>query len=117
VEIAWMKGASIFEYDPDVSDRLIMYLQKYWPVRTISVHVCCAPMVIRRFVMPIVHALVDPWCRSRLQIHNVSENEITNALSEYGIEKEMLPTEMGGTVELNPSEWIAQRRALEMEEL
>lgn len=74
-------------------------------------------MVIRRFVLPIIRALAGPWMRAREIVHNVPESEITNALSEYGIEKEMLPTEMGGTVELNVSEWIAQRRALEMEEL
>jgi hypothetical protein len=52
-----------------------------------------------------------------VQVHDVSENEIVHALSEYGISREMLPTEMGGTVELNPTEWIAQRRAAEMEEI
>ena len=52
-------------------------------------------------------------------IHDVPENEILGALSEYGISKEILPTMMGGGVDLDvwlPT-WIAQRRALEMEEI
>jgi hypothetical protein len=49
--------------------------------------------------------------------HDVAETEILEVLSQYGLEKAMLPTLMGGTVELNLEEWIANRRAVEMEEL
>jgi hypothetical protein len=31
--------------------------------------------------------------------------------------KDMLPTQMGGTIELSQSEWIANRRAVELEEI
>jgi len=60
---------------------------------------------------------MDTRGRSRIAVHDVPENENAEALSDYGIEKHMLPTEMGGSFEFNPSEWIANRRAAEMEEL
>ena len=66
---------------------------------------------------PIIYALLDRTRRSRLVIHDVGETEILEALSQYSLEKAMLPTQMGGTVELNLEEWIANRRAVEMEEL
>jgi len=49
-------------------------------------------------------------------IHDgVPESEIVDALSQYGILQHMLPTEMGGTLQLDLSEWIAYRRSVEME--
>ena len=62
-------------------------------------------------------AFADKRFRARTIAHDVSENEILDVLSKYGIQKEMLPTEMGGSIELNRSEWIANRWAVEMEEI
>jgi hypothetical protein len=55
--------------------------------------------------------------RSRNNIHDLPPEQVANALSSFGISKEMLPTQMGGSIELNLSEWIAKRRAVEMEEI
>lgn len=116
VDIAWMKDVTIFDYDAQVFEVGVLYYQNYWPVKPVAVHLCCLPGVIGRYVVPIIHAVIDKWSRSRTRIHSVEAN-IVDTLQEYGIEKEMLPTMIGGTFELDPSEWIAQRRATEMEEL
>jgi hypothetical protein len=62
---------------------------------------------------------VDKTGRYRTLIHDVPENEILATFAEYGISKEVLPTEVGGDVDVDTwlSTWIAQRRALEMEEI
>lgn len=65
---------------------------------------------------PLLMALMDARGRSRIKFHGIPENAAAEVLSSYGIEKETLPTEMGGSVVLNQQEWIANRRALEMEE-
>ena len=44
-------------------------------------------------------------------------NEIANVFSSYGILKDMLPTSMGGSIQLNQSEWIAKRQVIDIEEL
>ena len=49
--------------------------------------------------------------------HNVPETEIIESLSQYGILGSMLPTEMGGRVEFSQTEWLSQRRSIEMEEI
>jgi hypothetical protein len=46
---------------------------------------------------------------------DVPDSQLLGILSDYGILKEMLPTKMGGTVQLNQAEWIANRRAAEPE--
>lgn len=70
-----------------------------------------------RAIKPIVLALMHKELRSRFFIHDVPEGEILASLAPYGLEKDMLPTKMGGTVELNVSDWIEMRRAIEMEEI
>lgn len=117
VEVTWHKECSLWDYNPSVYDRLIVGLQCYWPIRNIAAHVCCPPKIFARWLFPVLNALTDPCMRARVQVHDVPPSEIVNTLSVYGIQKEMLPTEMGGELEVNPSEWIAERRAAEMEEL
>lgn len=61
--------------------------------------------------------LTDKRSRSRTTFHEVPESEIVKELSKYGIHGSMLPVEMGGSVKFDQAEWIAQKRAAEMEEL
>lgn len=65
----------------------------------------------------IIHAFTDKWTRTRTLMHDVPASEIISELSKYGIVESMLPTSMGGTFQLDQAEWIAGRRAAEMEEI
>lgn len=65
----------------------------------------------------VLFALTNKCVRSRVVFHDVPESELLDSLSKFGILKDMVPTDMGGTVLLDRSEWIANRRALEMEEI
>lgn len=80
-------------------------------------HSCCAPTVVRRLLAPIAFGMLDEWTRSRTLIHDSPEDEILGVLSGYGIEKEMIPILMGGTLEFSQLAWIADRRAAELEAL
>lgn len=59
----------------------------------------------------------DKESRLRTIIHTVPESELLPALAEYGILESVLPTDIGGSLNFDQSEWIVQRRAIEMEEL
>lgn len=117
VEVVWNRDVTFCDYDQKVSDRLLMLFQHSWPIRSIGLHACCPPKLCVRFVLPFLRALQGKASRLRTKVHGVPESEIIKVLAEYGILKYMLPTEMGGTVELNQSEWLANRRAVEMEAL
>jgi hypothetical protein len=60
---------------------------------------------------------MDKHARSRRLFHDVPESQLLDVLSDYGILKEMLPTEKGGTVPFNQSEWIANRRVVELKDI
>lgn len=117
VDVVDLRGFTIFDYDPMIFDRTITYYHQFFPVKPVAVHLCCPTSIVARVVVPVVNALIDTWSRSCTRVHNVPPHDIVRTLLAYGIEKEMLPTIVGGTVELDASEWIAQRWAAEMEEL
>lgn len=50
-------------------------------------------------------------------MHNVPEDEIIKVLAKYGLIEDILPTQMGGSLVLDQSEWIDSRRAAELEEI
>jgi hypothetical protein len=113
----WCKNATIWDHDSYFARKMSYYSHHAWPIKSMPTHVCCPELAPLRFVKPIALALLDRSHRSRLVLHNTTESEILEVLSRYGLEKTMLPTQMGGTVELNLEEWVANRRAVEMEEL
>lgn len=100
-----------------VYGKLSHFEKTCWPIKFIGAHICGSPSIVFRIIKPILNAMTDRRGRSRMVIHDVPENTLLEALSGYGIMKNMLPTEMGGTVQPNQAEWIASRRAAEMEEI
>jgi len=68
-------------------------------------------------IKPLMFALKDKESRSRTLFHDVPENRIVETLANFGIQKHMLLTDMGGSLEFGQRDWIASRRAAEMEEI
>lgn len=66
---------------------------------------------------PIAFVIMGKEARTRFRVHDESPHEIAESLSSYGIGKDMIPTQIGGSLQLDPSKWLANRRAIEMEEI
>jgi hypothetical protein len=62
-------------------------------------------------------SVMDKHARSRTLFHDVPESQLLDVLSDYGILKEGLPTEMGGAILLDQAEWMASRRTAELGEI
>ena len=116
VFIGWFKNSSLFDFDRKVFGALIYYEKSCLPIKAVGSHACCSPNIVVRMIKPFVDAMMDSRGRTRVMIHDAPENEIVEILAGYGIQKDMLPTTMGGSIELNLCEWIANRRAVELEE-
>ena len=117
VLVDYLKDFTIWDFDRGLYDKLVYFMLNCWPVKIIACHVCYAPWIFRKFVKPVAYAVMDTHMRSRILIHDVQESQLLDVLSNYGIHKEMLPVEMGGTVKLDQAEWIANRRASEPMEI
>ena len=117
VLVIWDKNTSINDYDRRLYDLYARFEADCWPVKVLAVHICSPSIFGFHFAKPMIYALVDTRIRSRMVIHDVPDSQIFQNLSSYGILKHMLPAEMSGTVQLNPSNWIATRRVAELREI
>jgi hypothetical protein len=140
VHVVWDKYSSIRDFDRYLWDRYLRHMTNAWPIKSVAIHSCCTPFIVVRFIKPskssggngetalyfgiflltnlyvVLFALINKDIRSRMVFHG-PESELFNSLSAYGILKSMLPSYMGGDVDMNMTEWIENRRALEMEEI
>lgn len=118
VQVMWDLKTSLFDYDRRVYDRMNYFDTSAWPVKIAAFHDCCPPAFMTQIIKPLMFALKDRESRSRTLFHDVPAIDIIDILAKFGIGKDMLPTNMeGGTVELNLRDWIAERRAIELEEI
>jgi hypothetical protein len=117
VYIIWDRDSTIWDFDYKLQSRLTYLDRSCWPVKLVAAHPCCSPGFVIRMTKPIIYALMDKQTRSRTMIHDVPDSQILQDLFTYGIMNDMLPTVMGGTIQLNQSEWISKRRALEIDEI
>lgn len=108
-------GVAIRNFDAKVTDRNLYFDKHAWPVQFTARHVCCAPLL--RIMRPICLAMLDKRARSRIMFHDGPESQIVDGLAAYGIESYMIPKQMGGTLNFSQKEWLANRRAVELEEI
>ena len=143
VVLDWLKNATLFDFgtyelvllcvcssyitaltngfEPSVDRHVflpIIYLcNNCWPIRPLPGHTCCPPKILVWLFKPIAFAMQGKELRTRNTMHDVPSEKVAESLLPFGITKEMLPVHMGGSLQLNPSDWIAKRRAMEMEEI
>ena len=106
----------MWDYDHELYGRIIYFEKNCWPVKIIASHGCFPPSILK-IIKPNVHAVMDKHARSRILTHNVPDSEILDVHSSYDIQKNMLPTQLGGTVLLDQAKWIAGRRAAELDDI
>ncbi|CAB9502817.1 Transfer protein [Seminavis robusta] len=113
VVLCWVKHATIWDFDRYVYCRFPYYQNDFFPFRRAASHDCCADKLGVTLFRPVDMIVHDKASRMRRMHHCVPESEIVAVLKAYGIERWMLPLEMGGTLEDVQRKWVAQRRALE----
>jgi hypothetical protein len=109
------KYTTIFDIDAILNRQTTYFYLFCWPVKAMGTHVVSSPKILVRLLKPIFLALISKDERSRLKFHDIPDCEVVETLAGYGILQHMLPKEMGGSVDLNQQEWIAHRRAIELE--
>lgn len=107
----------MWDLDLKFHERIFRFDRFCWPVKAVAIHTFCAPMFFVKYVKPIVSPLLGKYLRSRVVMHEGTVSEALAELSEYGILQDMLPADMGGTLEFCQADWIANRRSLELTEI
>ena len=79
------------------------------PVRLSAIHVCQHKPIFN-LLIPLVKFFMGERLRKRLRFHSGSNDQVRTALAPYGLTKNVLPTELGGDVELQQEKWLAARK-------
>jgi len=117
IYIARDKCTSVAAFDLKVFRRIVDLERDCFPVKMVASHICSLPLFTRKVVKPIIFAMMSKRTRSRSRLHDVAEKDCAQVLSNFGITNDMLPTDMGGTLELNITEWVSQRQAVELKDI
>lgn len=117
VFLEFATDVAVLNFDAKITDCNLYFDKHAWPVQFTARHVCCAPKILLRILKPICLAMLDKRARSRIMFHEDPESQIVDTLSTYGIKSDMIPTQMGGTLQFSMKEWVANRRAVELAEI
>jgi hypothetical protein len=69
-----------------------------------------------KVIYPIIRLFMSERMRNRIHLHHDSAdaNFLTKLNEKYGLSKDVLPTELGGSVALDSLGWIEERKCVEM---
>jgi hypothetical protein len=114
IRIYSFKGATAWDLDGNLYRGYMHLIKDAFPVSARATHlVGLSPAMLK-----ILRVAIRSWnreFRSRTVLHDVPESQLVEALAQYGIPKEVIPVELGGTYEHDHSKWLAKRRAIEKE--
>ena len=81
------------------------------PVRLAAFHVCHPPTFFA-IVWQLLKVILGKL-RKRVKIHSGERDHVLEALSAFGLTKDVVPTDIGGDVLLDVDGWLDHRRAME----
>ena len=112
VILAHPKHAKFVQFDRHLDKALMMSIRGAIPVRIAAIHVCHPPSFFT-ILWPVAKVFLGERIRKRVRVHSGSEAKVLKALQKFGMEKEMIPTCLGGSEELDHEAWIRARHKAE----
>lgn len=79
------------------------------PVRIGAFHICHPPAFFQ-IVFPVIKFLLGKRLRQRIKVHSGSEEHVLERLAHFGLPKESVPSDLGGTVVLDQKTWLVNRK-------
>ena len=110
-------GAQVSVVDPKLMKLVMPSVSGCLPVRVGAIHVCNPPGFFEKVVYPIIKLFMSERMRSRINLHhNTSDPNFLSTLGEkYGLDRGVLPTELGGYIALNGLGWIEERKIIDFD--
>ncbi len=73
------------------------------PIRVGGFHVCHPPWFFGKIVYPLMKVIMPSHMSKRIRVHVGSEEKVLATLQQFGMEKDVLPSDIGGDVVLTSS--------------
>mmetsp|Transcript_13074 Transcript_13074/g.30430 ORF Transcript_13074/g.30430 Transcript_13074/m.30430 type:complete len:173 (-) Transcript_13074:1121-1639(-) len=113
--VAYPKHTKSSELDFKLNRMVTDSLQGCVPLRVSKILICKPPRIFAA-VWPIVRAFLPDRVKKRVAVHGGTDEKLMQQLEKYKLTKEMLPTELGGTIELDHAKWVSERKQKEERE-
>jgi CRAL/TRIO domain len=109
--LAWPHHAKFSQFDRAMAKLVLGSIQGTLPVRLSAFHLCQPPSFFK-LIFPIVKLFLTNRTKQRLKVHFASTaDEIAATLASFGLSRDDLPEQIGGTVNLDVEKWLKQRRS------
>ena len=97
---------------------LVQIMGSVMPVRVRGIHLCYPSKVAYFVLYPVLKQILGRHFRLRFKMHFGTQEKVLRDLAEgYCLPVDRLPVELGGTIDLNMDQFLANRIALENSDL
>ena len=105
--------ASITQFDSSIGKLFGGAMSGVLPLRLSGIHILYPPYFVS-MVLPIVKMFMPERMQKRIRFH--SKNVIPTLTQDFGLTPDILPKEIGGTLDWNHAAWLEERRSQEQKE-
>ena len=109
---AYTPSFSIEHFHRKVHNGVTQALRNALPIRPVGTHIIGNSMVAQ-LVLPFVLHTMGQEHRYRTRIHFGSNESVMSDLRNFGITPSMIPSQAGGTLDMDTNEWLEGRVANE----
>ena len=102
---------NVLQWNASVTKHQTDALRKAVPVRLAAMHFCDPPHSLN--VMFRLGKIFMGELGTRMKIHRGTQEEILASLDSFGMSKNVVPTQLGGSVTLDHDQWIRERLVAE----
>lgn len=71
----------------------------------------CANRFFGKIVFPIMKMVMPERMRKRVRVHVGTEQKVLDSLKAFGLDREVLPSELGGDVIIDTDSWIQDMKS------
>jgi CRAL/TRIO domain len=102
------RKAKFSQTDSKLDQLMISSIRGCLPVRVSGIHLCHMPTFFS-IIFPIIKVFLGQKLRQRITLHQGSVEHVLDRLQAYGLTRDHLPEQLGGTVPLDQEKWVDDR--------
>jgi hypothetical protein len=107
--LAYAHETTFWQLDRQLLTLIAQSLRGCLPVRLSCIHICEPPSFFS-IIFPIVKFFITGRLQQRIRVHSGGDWQVQQELLKCGLDKSVLPTQIGGDVTLDLHKWLARRR-------